>query len=203
VTGLISVHYGARRQYKEAYRFWHATELAKAEPDWRMTNSRRFPAPRIILGQRTPINDIDVVVVGNFANSERTYEPDVAQWKNLASAGLNLALAHWPSFDDAEADLRLPVRAAIASSLVEIIVPGEIAICKAAVFLEPDLLITPPSSLPLIQAERLYVPEGTILCEKQLERAERHFSCTRTGIHEGGLEKVLKLLSPNSQLDRA
>ena len=42
-AGLATVNYGARRQYKEAYRFWHSTELSKAEPDLKMTAGAALP----------------------------------------------------------------------------------------------------------------------------------------------------------------
>ena len=32
-TGVATIKYGAHRQYKEAYRYWHSVELAKVEPN--------------------------------------------------------------------------------------------------------------------------------------------------------------------------
>ena len=37
-TGIATIKYGAHRQYKEAYRYWHAVEMAKNEPDLVMSS---------------------------------------------------------------------------------------------------------------------------------------------------------------------
>ncbi|MBQ0823531.1 glycosyltransferase [Microvirga sp. HBU67558] len=195
-AGIATVNYGARRQYKEAYRFWHATEMAKPEPDLRMTPDRRFPAPRIILGRREPIQNIDVIVVGNFADAARPLEQDVGRWRTLAEAGLKLGVVHWPSFRRAEANIVPSVRAAIAEELVGNIVPGENVACKAAVLLDAALLDDPPSPLPIIAAERLYVIGSTDLPVSQAEAAANFFGCTPLLIEEAGLMGALRSLAP-------
>ncbi len=195
-AGIATVNYGARRQYKEAYRFWHATEMAKPEPDLRMTPGRRFPAPRIILGHREPIQDIDVVIVGNFADAARPFEQDVARWRNLADAGLKLGLVHWPTFRRAEANIATPVRSAIAAGLIENVVPGESAACRLAVLLDANLLDDPPSPLPAIAAQRLYVGGGAGLSASQEKTATSQFGCAPLLFGEDYLAPVLDCLKP-------
>lgn len=195
-AGIATVNYGARRQYKEAYRFWHATEMAQSKPDLRMTPDRRFPAPRIILGHREPLQDIDVIIVGNFADAARPFEQDVSRWKTLAEAGLKLGLVHWPTFRRAEANIMPPVRAAIAAGLIENIVPGESAACKLAVLLDANLLDDPPSPLPAIAAERLYVVGETGLSVPQAEAATSYFGCSPLLLREDYLTPTLDGLQP-------
>ncbi|WP_201830593.1 glycosyltransferase family 2 protein [Microvirga zambiensis] len=195
-AGIATVNYGARRQYKEAYRFWHATEMAKPEPDLRMTPDRRFPAPRIILGHREPIQDIDVIVVGNFADASRSFEQDVGRWQTLTEAGLKLGLVHWPSFRRAESNIMPPVRAALAAALVVNIVPGENASCKAAILLDAALLDDPPSPLPVIAAERLYVVSDNTPSTLQAEAAAQYFGCAPLLVDEAGLIRALNSLKP-------
>jgi glycosyltransferase involved in cell wall biosynthesis len=190
-AGIATVNYGARRQYKEAYRFWHATEMAKSQPDLRMNPDRRFPAPRIILGHREPIQDIDVIIVGNFADAARPFEHDVSRWQKLVESGLKLGLVHWPSFRRAEANIMPPIRAAIAAGLIENIVPGESAACKAAILLEAALLDDPPSPLPAITAERLYVVGETELSAPQAEAATSYFGCAPVHVSEDDLVPAL------------
>ncbi|MCB5176429.1 glycosyltransferase family 2 protein [Microvirga lenta] len=190
-AGIATVNYGARRQYKEAYRFWHATEMAKPEPDLRMTPERRFPAPRIVLGQKEPIQDIDVVVVGNFADAARPFERDVAHWERLVEGGLKLGLVHWPTYRRAEANIVAPIRSAIATGLIENIVPGESVSCRAAVLLDPALLADPPAPLPVISAERLYVMAAATLSAQQEADAQGFFGCVPLMIGEDDITSAL------------
>jgi len=190
-AGIATVNYGARRQYKEAYRFWHATEMAKPEPDLRMTPERRFPAPRIVLGHREPIQDIDVVFVGNFADAARPFEQDIARWERMAGAGLKLGLVHWPTFRHAEANIAPPVRSAIAASLIENIVPGESVSCRVGILLDPALLTNPPAPLPVVYAQRLYVVSGTELQTREEIAAKNFFGCAPAAVSENELMSVL------------
>lgn len=196
-AGIATVNYGARRQYKEAYRFWHASELAKPEPDLRMTETRRFPAPRILLGQKGEITDIDLVIVGNFAEAEHSTEHHIAQWKALARAGLKLGLAHWPSYRRAEANLASPARTILATGLAENIVPGEAVLCTAAIVLGSDLLNDPPYPLPSIQTGRLYVVTEHGLSDEQHEAFRRRFGSAPFVIGADYAEPLLAELTSN------
>ncbi|MBL0405046.1 glycosyltransferase family 2 protein [Microvirga aerilata] len=194
-AGLATVNYGARRQYKEAYRFWHASELAKPEPDLRMTETRRFPAPRILLGQKGEITDIDLVIVGNFADAKHSTEHHIAQWDVLARAGLKLGLAHWPSYRRAEANIASPARTALAIGLAENIVPGEAVLCTTAIVLGSDLLNDPPHPLPSIQTERLYVVTELGLSDEQHEAFRQRFGCAPVVIGSDYAEPLLAALT--------
>ncbi len=173
-AGIATVSYGARRQYKEAYRFWHATEMAKAEPDLRMNPQRRFPAPRIVLGYKGPILDIDVIIIGDFANAKHSFKEDLANWESWARAGFKLGLVHWPTYRRAEANIVSSVRSVIATGLVENIVPGETVSCRAAILLNPALLLDPPAPLPTISARHVYVVAGSALPADQAEAAKSY-----------------------------
>jgi glycosyltransferase involved in cell wall biosynthesis len=197
-AGIATVNYGARRQYKEAYRFWHATEMAKPDPDLRMSAERRFPAPRIVLGLREPIQDIDLVFVGNFADAARPFEQDVARWESLAGAGLKLGLVHWPTYRRAEAIIAMPVRSAIAARLIENIVPGESVSCRAAILMDPGLLADPPTPLPTVSALRLYVMSGAALSAHEEVEAKRYFGCDPLVTEGDGLMLALKELQDGS-----
>jgi glycosyltransferase involved in cell wall biosynthesis len=198
-AGIDTVNYGARRQYKEAYRFWHASEMAKAEPDLRMSAERRFPAPRIVLGRKEPIQDIDAVFVANFADALRPFEQNIEQWESLASAGLKLGLIHWPTYLSTEANIATPVRSAINTGLIENIVPGESVSCRAAILLDPQLLADPPSPLPTVSAQRLYVTGGATLSVDEETTAKGYFGCNPLILGEGGLSPALEWLQSNSQ----
>jgi glycosyltransferase involved in cell wall biosynthesis len=186
-AGIATVNYGARRQYKEAYRFWHTAEMAKPEPDLRMTAERRFPAPRIVLGKRDLIQDIDAVIVGNFADNSRTFEQDTALWANLAQSGLKLGLIHWPIYRRAEANLSTTVQTAIAAGIIENIVPGETVACEDAVLLDRNLLDDPPSPLPTVSAQRLLVVTDADLSAPQEAKAVSFFGCAPTMINPADL----------------
>jgi len=194
-AGIATVNYGARRQYKEAYRFWHATEMGKPNPDFRMTAERRFPAPRIILGQKDLIQDIDLVIIGNFADDKRPLERDIIGWERLKLQGIKLGLVHWPSYRRAEADIVSTVRSAIATGLVENIVPGETVSCSAATFLDPILLGTPPAPFPTISPRLLFLATETALTVEQETAARHHFGATRHILAQDYVAAALEYLS--------
>jgi glycosyltransferase involved in cell wall biosynthesis len=196
-TGITTLLYGARRQYKEAYRFWHATELAKSHPDFRMSPDRRFPAPRIMLRRNEPITDIDVVFIGDFAESERSFEHDTAQWKSLAITGLKLGIIHWPTYIQAERNITPLVRSAIAEGCVENIVPGETVACKVAVSLEAKLFDTPPNPLPIVQSEHLFVVNGICLSEHERGLFSGFFGSAPQNAEADYIASVLNLIRPN------
>ncbi|MEZ0171832.1 glycosyltransferase family 2 protein [Microvirga sp. TS319] len=192
-TGLATLYYGARRQYKEAYRFWHASERARQEPDFRMTDTRRFPAPRIVLGRKEPITDIDVVIIDDYANTVPSFEGDKALWNALAEAGRRVGIVHWPTFKTATANVALPIRAAIAAGLVENIVPGETVRCKSVVVMKAELLDEPPSPLPSISSAGVYVVSGHELQPEQIAEAERCLGGSPRIVGTDDLKLVLDL----------
>lgn len=191
-TGLATLYYGARRQYKEAYRFWHASERARPKPDFRIADGRRFPAPRIVLGRKEPITDIDVLIIDDFANTIPSFERDKALWDALAAAGRRIGIVHWPTFKTATANVALPIRDAIASGLVENIVPGETVRCRSVVVMKAELLDEPPSPLPAISGEDVYVVSDTDLLPGQMAAAE---------LRLGGLPRSVKAEDLNRALN--
>lgn len=190
-AGLNTLFYGARRQYKEAYRFWHATELSKPEPDFKMSSERRFPAPRAILKRNEPITDIDIVFVGDFAESRNSFEHDIAQWRTLANKGFKLGIFHWPTYMKAGKNIALPVRTAIAHGLIENIVSGETVTCKTTVALDARLFDLPPNPLPSIRTERLFVVSEAHLDEEQQEAFTRFFGSAPLTASEAYQEAIL------------
>jgi glycosyltransferase involved in cell wall biosynthesis len=199
-AGIATVNYGARRQYKEAYRFWHQTEGAKPEPDFRMSKERRFPTPRIMLGHRKPITDIDIVIVGNFADGKHSSEDRIAEWKELSEAGLKLGLVHWPSYRRAEANIALPARTAIATGLIENIVPGEEILCEVVVALDPELFDDPPYPLPIIRPQQLYVVAVSALSREQEEACRQNFNSAPRLIERGSLQTALRKMAFSARL---
>ena len=66
-TGLSTNSFGARRQYTEAYRYWHEAEREKTEPDWSMRpRFRRFPIPALCKPGPTKRLAYDVLFVSDF-----------------------------------------------------------------------------------------------------------------------------------------
>jgi len=198
-AGLATISYGARRQYKEAYRFWHATELARPNPDFRMTPDRRFPAPRILLKRGEPITGLDVLFVGDLARIDRPFESDVVSWETLARTGLKLGVAHWPTYGRAEVDIALPVRSAIATGLVENIVPGEIVACRATVALNTDFLESPPAPLPDIKAVHLFVMSATTIPHDEEQVWKRLFGAAPEALNGDYLTPLLEWWKTNGE----
>jgi hypothetical protein len=150
-----------------------------------------------MLKRNEPITDIDIVVIGDFAESERSFEHDIGQWQGLANAGLKLGIVHWPTYFQAEKNITLSVRSAIAEGLVENIVPGETVACKVAVILDAELFNTPPSPIPNVQSEHLLVVNGTSLPEQERELFSGFFGSAPQNAEADYLAPVLSLLKPN------
>jgi glycosyltransferase involved in cell wall biosynthesis len=78
LTGLRSLRFGARREYKEAYENWHASEITKEKPNFYMPRTvRPFPVPKIMRVAREATDHYHVVFVSDF-HSESVLQINLA-----------------------------------------------------------------------------------------------------------------------------
>ena len=158
-----------------------------------MTDTRRFPAPRIVLGRKELIKNIDIIIAANFADTERSFEQDLKIWNALAARGLKLGIIHWPTFELATANIVTAIRAAVAAGHIENIVPGETVFCKTVLVLQSELLDEPPFPLPAVSTEKLYIVTEEELLPSRRNTAERSFNSTPVAVAKSDLAYSLGL----------
>ncbi|HMB72113.1 MAG TPA: glycosyltransferase [Gammaproteobacteria bacterium] len=158
-THLRSMYHGVRRNYMDAYRWWH--ERLDRQTDLPLTpaRSRRpFPnpagnAPRALDEQR-----YDLIVVADYAHSCAAFDNAISACVAASREGRRVAALHWPHF-------QANGRAAPQSEFYAVCVDRGIDLISAGDSVQTDLLlIASPSALqhvldpcPQIEARNVVV----------------------------------------------
>ncbi len=151
--GAGSLYYGARRQYREAYRHWHRLELSKAKPDFAMRpGERRFPMPHICGAGPKRRLQYDVLFVSDLSGLAARIEDHVGLICAVRNLGLRCAVFHWPRLEFAGRDIALEVRKLLHDGVMENIVAGEDVSCRLAVVNDAAILDHLPDTMPKIKA---------------------------------------------------
>jgi hypothetical protein len=151
LTGLDSVSYGARKQYIDAYRHWHASLGAAPRECFYIDPQRRpFPAPGVFFHRESHV-DADEAYVFDFCDAELS---DMLEAIDAAhSAGRKVALVHWPQ---ARKDLTNVTNGAllglIARHSLAVVTPGEALTARAVFFSSVEHVQRLPDALPSISA---------------------------------------------------
>jgi hypothetical protein len=151
-----SLYYGARRQYTEAYRYWHELEGAKAAPDWVIRPEfRRFPIPAIC--KPGPVKKLfyDVVFVSDF--SLGALSRNASMLRMAHALGLRCACFHWPRLESAGLDVDPKIRKLLHEGIADNVVAGENLVCGLVVVCDGRILDHLPDLLPEIQTKRCYI----------------------------------------------
>jgi hypothetical protein len=150
-TGLSSLFYGARREYRDAFRYWHSVEES-AQPKLVMTHQERpFPAPAICRIEPSETLIYDVLLVSDYSLVGGAASSNMEVISAANRQGLRVACFHWPLFDNASSPLNPDVRALIHLRAVECVVAGENVDCDLVVVVQPAILHCVPDLLPQIQ----------------------------------------------------
>jgi len=151
--GASSLYYGARRQYREAYRYWHHLEMGKAKPDFMMRpGERRFPMPQICKAGPQRGLEYHVLFVSDFSGLAGNSADDVNLICAAHEFGLRSACFHWPRLEFAGRDVALEIRKLLHYGLAESVVAGEDVSCRLAVISDPAILDHVPDILPKFEA---------------------------------------------------
>ena len=151
-TGLASLAYGARREYKEAYRYWHSVEEANAQPGLIMTHRvRPFPAPAICRNDPGETLHYDILLVSDYSLLGVGASSNIELIRAANSQGLRVACFHWPFFDNAFSPSNAEVRALIHERAVDCVVAGESIECELVLVVQPAILNCVPELLPRIR----------------------------------------------------
>lgn len=93
-THVKTIHYGLRRIYREAARWWHR----KNKTQLRLTErgARPFPVPAgIIRGGQC---EVDAVIAANWAAPKEQLAEKLDVLNRLLGEGVSFQLLHWPSY---------------------------------------------------------------------------------------------------------
>jgi glycosyltransferase involved in cell wall biosynthesis len=151
-TGLRSLSYGARREYREAFRYWHSVEEANAQPKLVMAHhARPFPAPSICRNEPSETLLYDVLLVSDYSLVGGAASSNIEVISAANRQGLRVACFHWPLFDNALSPLNPDVRALVHQRAVDCVVAGESINCDLVIVVQPAILHCVPDLLPRIQ----------------------------------------------------
>jgi len=153
-TGIATIKYGAHRQYKEAYRYWHEMEMAKAEPDLVISQQARpFPIPTICKTQRADELYFDILYVSDFSQPGEGAVFNARMIEAGHSLGLRQAWFQWPSIGAVNRPVDPQLRKRLHAGMADCIVAGENVNCKAVILSRPEILTNVPDPLPKIRTE--------------------------------------------------
>lgn len=93
-THVKTIHYGLRRIYREAARWWHRKNKARLRlPEG---GGRPFPVPvGIIRGGKS---EVDAIVAANWAEPQEQLAEKLDVLNRLLGEGVSFQLLHWPSY---------------------------------------------------------------------------------------------------------
>jgi len=93
MTHVKTIHFGLRRMYREAARWWHEN----SQNHVLIEGSREFPVP---LGNtRSRAEQFDLLVVDNFTDENKNLAEVLLRIREKHEQGLSVLLFHWPYFN--------------------------------------------------------------------------------------------------------
>ena len=153
-TGVATIKYGAHRQYKEAYSYWHGVEGAKAKPNLVMSEGARpFPIPAICKTQRADQLHYDILHVSDFSQSGVNAVLNAYMLEAGHRIGLKQAWFQWPSIKSVSRYVDPRVRRRAHAGMADCIVAGENVDCDVAIVSHPAILCHVPDPLPTMRAK--------------------------------------------------
>lgn len=142
-TSLSSIHYGARREYREAAAYWRDVYGRLVVND----GPRPYRLPRISL-EKTE----EPVRVANLLVADMTKPSSLSYLRRLDGKS-SLAVLHIPETGNFGLDFSRDVRAFINDERIEVVVPGQNVECEKVIIPDQHCLTALPDILPAISAD--------------------------------------------------
>jgi len=157
-AGIGTVQYGARREYKEAYSYWHRMETMRSEPDWVLKpENRSFPAPHICRSGAARTLDYDILLVSDFVLRGGTTADNINMLQAAADIGLRCACWHWPRLEHAGNAINPKIRRLLHEGVGESVVSGERVRCPLVIVHHPPLLNAIPDRLVTVETDHCVI----------------------------------------------
>lgn len=163
-TGFVTIKFGARRQYQEAYQYWHELESTKTKPRLVMCQQERpFPIPEICKVKRADKVCCSLLYVADFSELGRNSAFVADIMKMGHRIGLKQAWFHWPKISGTDRPIVEHMRQTFHAKIADCVVAGESIECEVVVFFDPTLLFTVPDFIPNVRAKHciLITPYGS------------------------------------------
>ena len=153
-TGGATAEYGARREIKEAFAYWHKIEMAKQRPDLAMQpGKRRFPVPRICSSGPGGSLNYDILFVSDLSMPGGVSAEVANMIRAANSQGLRCACFHWPRFDHVGNDVDLKIRHLLHAGAAQSVVSGESVACQLVIVSHPPILNQLPDRVVEVAAD--------------------------------------------------
>lgn len=157
-AGLDTLQFGARREYKEAYEYWHRMETMKPEPDWVINpGGRSFPAPHICRSGAVRRLDYDVLLVSDFSIAGGMAADNVNMVRAAATMGIRCACWHWPCLENTGRAISPKIRRLLQEGFAESVVSGEHVRCPLVIVHHPPLLNAIPDRLLTVETDHCVI----------------------------------------------
>jgi hypothetical protein len=151
-TGTSSLVYGARREYTEAFRYWHDVSGVTGLYKWPLPLTERpFPVPSICKRFQKQ-EHFDIVLQSDFALPGGTRSCNENMLLAAQRAQLRIGCVHSPRVENAGKDIDVRLRRLIHNGVAQSLVPGEEFSCDLLIFHHPPILENIPDRLPRAHA---------------------------------------------------
>ena len=166
-VGASTVDYGARRELKEAFAYWHKIEMAEQRPDLVMRpGKRRFPAPNICrFGPGTRLI-YDILFVSDMSIPGGVSTNVINMVRAAKSLDLRCACFHWPRLDHVGTDVDLKIRSLLHEGVAESVVSGESVACQLVIVSHPPILEQLPDRLAEVETDHCIIVFDQLLANR-------------------------------------
>jgi glycosyltransferase involved in cell wall biosynthesis len=149
--------YGLRRQYKDAFNYWHSSSAFQKSPKLDGTDGK-IPVPIGMRSKQTESYVYDIVFIADYSRNDKTFEAVLDHIVFACRAKKRVAIFHWPGFEENPyADLNYRLYESILKYNVDILTPGDKVESDMAVIRDPGILQHCIDTWPEISTKRLYV----------------------------------------------
>jgi hypothetical protein len=159
-TGYAGFRVGVRREYLEAYEYWHGTADTPAALRLESPQPRRpFPAPALMLRKPEPQpRQLDVVLMSDFRFPGGTTSSNAQEIRAALALGLDIGLVQ-ADFHRLSPSARMnpKIRQLIDGESVHVITWGEAVQTDLVIVRMPAVLQDPSSKLPRIHTQAVRI----------------------------------------------
>ena len=171
-----TIHFGPRREYREAASHWHATLEDEQALHVPRDAVMPFPVPWSLLetGEEGQI-ELDLLVVMDFNLGAGAYNSTVNYVRAAVAAGLKVGIFHWRRYDlDVTAGPHREVRQLAHDRQVRVIVAGETVKATTAIIGYPSILNHRIDRFPEVSVKHLVVIINQ-MAERLTNQREREY----------------------------
>jgi hypothetical protein len=159
-TGLMSIRYGARKEYRSFYRRWHEREAQAKSPRWRIGRGEHpFPVAEVQLQKNSRVR-APILLVSDFACEENQPTNEFAL--RAISQVSGSASFHWPHPKSAQLTINPDLIDLMHEHWIRPVVCGDTVECDILLISDLSLFSETPDLLPSVKAKRIVVVDPRV-----------------------------------------